>query len=382
MEDIEKLIDRLLYEKSSDVLIFRPHEYRFEGALILEKSQILKDIISAANAWRRTDTYILIGVEENPEGKNRVLGIMNHLDENQVIDFVSSKVQKSILFSYHGLTVDRKKIGLIHIPLQERPFFLKEDYANLKKYVIYVLRRDMVQEAGTEEVAKIKESGQKIARPAPSLKVEFAHSGKREPLGDHLRLKTYQIDIPEPGSLPDYTFPGHNQDWAFFYCFPFQKINRDYYRELGEHYRSIGYVGLINFCVSNAGEENLRDVRVEIRVEDPEKDYICMEEFELPTNPEKNLGWSRSKPLLVNMDANLLVNWEDPFWAIHLFFKEIPAHKTVFSSGGVYLGGKSSMSLDMVAMLEAPQLSLTLPFSLLIDIQVQKRVLDRNIICK
>lgn len=383
MDDLTGLLDRLLYEKSSDVLIFRPQEYRFDGALILEKSQILKDILGAVNAWRRTDTYILIGVEETGSGQNRIMGIMNHLDGEKITDFVNSKLQKPIAFSYHALIKDRKKIGLIHIPLQDRPYFLKEDYANLKKYVIYIRRGGAVQEAGTDEVARIKESEKEPVAPVANFRVEFAHSGKREPLGEHLRLKTFLIDVPAPDALPDYVFPGDGQEEGeFFHCFPFQKINRDYYRQLAQHYRLIGGVGLLDFCVSNTGDETVRDVRLEISIEDPQKEYLCLEEFELPPRPEKNLGFSRSKPILVNYDENLRVRWKSPFWMIHLFFKEIPAHKTVFTSGGIYLGGKSGKGLDMVVMLESSELPQSLPFGLIIDIETRKRVLDKTVICK
>ena len=378
-----KLLNRLLYEKSSNVLIFRSHEYKLDVALALEKGQILKDIVSAANAWRRADTYILIGVEEDKGGKNKVLGVIEHLDEKKIIDFVNSKVQKPIIFSYKALTVDRKKIGMIHIPLQERPFFLKEDYANLKKYVIYIRRGDSVQEAETDEVVKIKEYNQDNEKAVPSFKVEFAHSSKKKPLGDHLKLKTFLIGIPDLKSLPDFSVTDTDHMLReFYYCFPIQKINKNYYRELAEHYQKIGSMSLIDFCVINTGTDMARDVRIEINVEDPKKEYFCLEEFELPHRPEKIIGLSNTKPLMVNINANIQVKWKSPFWIIKFFFKEVPSQKTVFTSGGIYLGGKTSMRLDMVVLLKARNLPQPIHFPLIIDIQTQKRKLEKDIICK
>jgi predicted HTH transcriptional regulator len=40
-----------------------------------EKSELLKDILGFANAWRRATAYILIGVKEVRGGRSNVVGI-------------------------------------------------------------------------------------------------------------------------------------------------------------------------------------------------------------------------------------------------------------------------------------------------------------------
>src|SRR5882672_4327579 len=68
-------LERLLYEDESTTLDFKKEQYRFVKASDEEKSELLKDIMGFANAWRRSKTYILIGVEEVRGGKSNVLGI-------------------------------------------------------------------------------------------------------------------------------------------------------------------------------------------------------------------------------------------------------------------------------------------------------------------
>ena len=58
------LLEQLLNEEEGSYLDFKQEQYRFEGADNREKSEVLKDILAFTNAWRRTDAYILIGVEE------------------------------------------------------------------------------------------------------------------------------------------------------------------------------------------------------------------------------------------------------------------------------------------------------------------------------
>jgi hypothetical protein len=55
----------LLYETESDSLDFKSQEYRFPGGREAERSELLKDILAFANAWKRADAYILVGVVEN-----------------------------------------------------------------------------------------------------------------------------------------------------------------------------------------------------------------------------------------------------------------------------------------------------------------------------
>ena len=55
------LLERLLYEEESETLDFKAQQYPFDGATDDQKSELLKDILAFANAWRRTDAYIGCG---------------------------------------------------------------------------------------------------------------------------------------------------------------------------------------------------------------------------------------------------------------------------------------------------------------------------------
>src|SRR3989442_1012912 len=113
------LIDSLLFEEESVSLDFKRTQYRFVKASDDEKNELLKDILAFANAWRRTDAFIIIGVEEVKGGRSRVLGISEPLDDAAIQQFVNRKTQRPIAFSYRNLTFEGKQLGLIHIPCQE-----------------------------------------------------------------------------------------------------------------------------------------------------------------------------------------------------------------------------------------------------------------------
>jgi hypothetical protein len=386
MENEMEILDQLLYEEASDCLIFRPHEYKFDGALLLEKGELLKDIVSAANAWRRADTYILVGVEWTNGGKNKILGVINHLDENEIREFINGKLQEPLLFHYQALTVDRKKIGVIHIPLQKRPFYLTEDFANLKKYVIYIRRGDSVREAGTEEAARIKESlteKTEEAASADSVRVEFAYSPNRKVLGDYLKINTYSIEIPDPGDLPD--FPLHDSALSRGdspESGVIERPNRHFYRELAVHLQKAGSVGRLDFCVSNQGPDSIHDVRLDISIEDPDRECFCLEEFEIPSHPLQYIGPSNQIPLVSPVSDQVRVKRRSPFWSIQLFFREVLPENRVFSDAGLYIGAESSVKLELVGLLTARELSSPLHVPLIVEIETQKMNLDKTVICK
>jgi hypothetical protein len=383
---MEKDIDifyRLLYEEASDILIFRPHEYKFDGALTMEKGELLRDIVSAANAWRRTDTYILVGVEAVKGERSRILGIINHLDEEKIRKFVNDILQEPILFYYKDLTIERKKIGMIHIPVQQRPFYLREDFANLKKYVIYVRRGDIIREADTEEAARIKETRVEPDRSDMSFQVEFAHGGTQKILGDYLNLNTFSIETPPLDTLPDFKFSNDSKTTGDTCSFEIvERANPHFYREMAAHLQKIGSVGQIDFCITNTGLETAREVFLDINIEDPDREYFCLEEFEIPYRPDKTAAPSNVKHLFSFISDNIRVKWRPPFWIIQLQFNEIPSGKTVFSNTGLYIGAVTSLKLEMVGLLKARNLSPPLHVPLIIDIKIQKRKLDRDIISK
>lgn len=60
----QDLIKRLLREEEGSCLDFKRDQYPLSKASEDEQSKLLKDILAFANAWRRSDAFIVIGVEE------------------------------------------------------------------------------------------------------------------------------------------------------------------------------------------------------------------------------------------------------------------------------------------------------------------------------
>jgi len=182
----DQLVQSLLFEEESTTLDFKRDQYKFVGGSDGDKSELLKDILAFANAWRRTDAYILIGVDELKGKEKSVIGIDEFLDDAQLQQFVNSKTQKPLSFSYQNQVYHGTSIAIIHIPVQERPFYISKDYGKLKKNVVYIRRGSSTDGATPDEIATMRLSHPETINALPKLSVAFIIPGREAT--SHLRV--------------------------------------------------------------------------------------------------------------------------------------------------------------------------------------------------
>jgi len=194
-------VEDLLYEDESPTLDFKRDQYPFSGANNRQKSELLKDILAFANAWRRSTAYILVGVDEVVGGKSEVVGVSNHLAESNIQQFVNSKTNRPVEFSYRAEEIDGMQVGVFEIPNQERPFFLESDYGRLESNVVYLRRGSSTAQANPEEIARM---GKTIAeqKREPNLSVEFAHPDEKKSLGTEISISSFVLDLPDQSEIP------------------------------------------------------------------------------------------------------------------------------------------------------------------------------------
>jgi hypothetical protein len=149
------LLESLLNEEEGTALDFKAQQYEFAGATDDQKSELLKDIVAMANSWRRSDAYILLGVQEVPGGRSKVVGVTTHLADASIQQFVNSKLQRPIVCSYEVYLLDETQIGIIQIPLQERPFYLNKPYGKLSAKTVYLRRGSSTDTAAPDEISKM-----------------------------------------------------------------------------------------------------------------------------------------------------------------------------------------------------------------------------------
>jgi hypothetical protein len=177
-----EFFEQVLYQSEGTSLDFKREQYPFTKG-DEEKSELLKDVLAFANAFRQTTAYILIGVEERKGDRAEVYGITELLDDAHLQQFVNGKTQRPITFSYQNFDYDGKKVGVIEIPIQRRPFFLKRDYGKIKAGAVYYRQGSSTAVANADAIALMGASDASTQQAVtPRLVPKLLPAGQSHPV--------------------------------------------------------------------------------------------------------------------------------------------------------------------------------------------------------
>ena len=150
--DIETL-ESLLNMEEGTTLDFKRKQYRFNKATDEDKSELLKDILAFANTQRYRTAYILVGVEEVKGGRSEVVGVDDHLDDANLHQFVNCKTNRPVVFSYFPFQVEGKEIGVLDIPIQNRPVYTLKGFGKVDSNTVYMRDGSSTRTASPDEIA-------------------------------------------------------------------------------------------------------------------------------------------------------------------------------------------------------------------------------------
>ena len=257
------LFERLLHEDESNTLDFKRDQYPFSKATEEEKSELLKDILGFANAWRRTDAYILIGVEEVRGGRSKVLGVTEHLDDHSLQQFVHSRTNRPVRLAYEVFDVDSEHVGIIRIHQDDRPFYLEANYGKLRRHAVYVRRgsaTDPQTPASPDEIARM--SQQPGTGLNPQLVVVFTNPDRDEIIGATLPARGENCNMPAEDEIPELRPQRASASWDAFA----PRTNSDYYARFAEYTRLQRMAFRARLVLMNRGSIEARKVLVEFSV--------------------------------------------------------------------------------------------------------------------
>ena len=378
------LFERLLQEEESATLDFKRDQYRFAKASELEKSELLKDLLGFANAWRRSDAYILVGVEDVRGGRARVVGIQatEHLDDHSLQQFVNNLTNQPVRFHYEAFGFEGTQVGIFRIDsAHQRPVYLKKPYGALKPGEVYVRRgssTDPTKPASPDEIAQMGSA------PGPEnaeLTVEFSDTKRERPLGQSVAWDCELCAMPPADTIPDLA-PPRRDVWGIDLSdiSLTNRLNRDYFRELAEFEFAKRLFHPVRLVVANTGKVAANDVRVELAVP-ASVGALLLDQGDLPSAPQRRgldlspavIGGMRSgfkEPGAVQIDKNeerLRVEmdcgdlqpgrrvWSDVFYVGKSTTGEIPAHGQIFAGN---LPRPVDFSLTMTVHVTETQMSL------------------------
>ncbi len=348
----ENLIESLLFQEEDTTLDFKRDQYRFVKASYDEKSELLKDILTFSNAWRRSDAFILIGVEKEQGKKGVIRGVSEHFDDADLQQFVNSKTQRPVTFNYRAVEIQGEQIGVIHIPLQKRPIYLLKDYGKLRKGEVWIRRGSSSVVADPDEVSQM---GVSTVEQAQGVRLElFFAKGGRKSLGLNLNFECLALVTPKKKDLPDYS------EKLMKHEVHFESVNYEYYRELVHYTKIINLVRPVTFAVINHGDAAANDVRLEIILDDPDKNIRLLDDYDLPKLPQERHS-SIIRPYTV-LDRPNHDSWvkrlDEKKWLIQAEVGKIQPKDTSWLHSRIYLGALTSCEIDFEAILYADNLAI------------------------
>ncbi len=287
-----ELFESLLFEEEGTVLDFKSKQYPFSGVNDFKKSELLKDILGFANAWRREpNAYIVIGVEEVRGGQSKVVGIerQDHLEDHSLQQFVNSRINQPIQFRYEAYEYAGKQVGIICINEVNRPAFLLKDFGKLKKNEVYVRRgssTDPSKPAAPDEIARM---GLSTSVEEARLEVSFADVERDVQLGPDIPFFGEFCDTPEKDNIP-YCIDDRPKK-TFDLNVSFRRWNRDYFRDLAYYEFMRRIYKPVRLAIKNVSSRSARNVRVEVELSRLNK-IQAIEVYEFPRAPriEKDIA--------------------------------------------------------------------------------------------
>ena len=358
MQISPQILEQLLYEDESSTLDFKRDQYPFEGAGKDDKSELLKDILAFINAWRRSDAYILIGVDEVRGGRSIVVGITKHLDDANLQQFVNSKTQRPVHFSYQQATIDNKSVGILYIPPQDRPVYLSKGYGKLDKEVVYIRRNSSTDIAAPDEIARMGRAIVESLEGFPILELQFYDSKELTALGTLKEIETVNLSLPKDLEIPDYGVIRMPFGPNLYHTMPSMDKNREYYRDTALYLKKTFEVSRIEFMVNNFGNVPAKDVRLELFVTDPTHNLIFRDANDMPDEPSPNFPFMQFPQPMLNLDVN--VQQTSNGHHIIAKFGKIQPKASGQTCSGLFIGACHAQTIELKARifsdnLPAPQ---------------------------
>ncbi len=364
------LFEKLLYEEESTSLDFKGDQYPFDGATHEVKSELLKDILAFANSWKRETAYILIGVDELKGGKSIVVGLSKQLDDAKLQQFVNSKVQKPITFSYRPFSFDGKDVGIIEIPIQQKPFYLVKNYGKLEKEKVYIRRGSSTDIAKPDEISLMGTDS--IHDSSPQLELSFVDSESRAKLGSSIELISTIVNydssnIPRYGSHFIQGYPTNHYE------------NSSYYVEMAEYVSETSLLNPVKLSLKNLGEKLASNVRVKIDSEST-GNLSILSKYQYPEPPISNSLYRNFN--LNNLNNHLLksksikVSHFQDRWLLEGKFHNIQPKDEVLSDDVFYIGATKPTEVSLTALIFADNLPNPIEVELKVIIKIKERQLN------
>jgi Putative DNA-binding domain len=365
----QELAESLLYEEEGPTLDFKRDQYRFDGASDKEKGELLKDILAFANTWRRADAFIYVGAEEIKGGRSKVVGVACDLDDAKLQQFVNSKTNRPIEFSYRALEAEGRRIALIHVPVQQRPTYLKKDYGDVRKETVYLRRGSSTAIATPDESARMGVADSGRLERAPILGAYLVAGMHQEVIDKSVTLNVLNLKIPTESEFPRY---GDRHFGAISVLSP--GTNAKFYWEYAKWLEMTRRFKAVHLAVRNIGGSVARDVKLIIAVKKDAEDIEMCEKGDLPRKPSPTTFDSALlEPRSIFNKPDVRCAATPDGWRVEAHLGKIQAMDTAISTDVLCIGASTTAEVSMEVEIFADELTCPVREQLSLRLEVTEK---------
>ena len=360
-----KLLEALLHEGEGTALDFKSSQYPFVNANLGEKAELIKDILAFANSWRRTTAYILIGVEEAKGGRSKVVGIENHLDDASLHQFLNEKTQRPVDFSYQIVPTEGTTIGVIEIPLQERPTYLMRRFGPLREFDVLIRDGSSTRVATPHEIAKMGAAD--VLGGTPQLTLQWAALDERIALPSPYTTSSLVLEPP----LPPHTFatPGNR----FIVTDPFS--NPDYSQEVIAYAAENAFFTGLGLRLQNLSGVVGKRIRFIGHVA-KSAGIVIQDWIDGPPSRDRLFGQGLSESMFRSpQDIDLNVQEYADRWEIEIDFGDLRPRDEAWTTNGLFIGSMNSGVISLQGELRGDNLPEPLMCELDVQVVVERRAM-------
>ena len=144
------LDDLIEYESENTSLDFKVEEYGKNNY------ELIKDVMSMANAHTNEKKYIVVGVKDNPNEDREIIGLKNISDQAILENIIQENIEPIVYFKYYKYEFKGKMLGIIEIgDNRNRPYMMKKDNASLKKGDSWIRKGSRQSRVVREDIDKM-----------------------------------------------------------------------------------------------------------------------------------------------------------------------------------------------------------------------------------
>jgi hypothetical protein len=260
---------------------------------------------------------------------------------------------------------ERLPIGVITVPLQERPVYLLKRYGKLDSQIVYIRRGDTTAQASPDEIARM---GRAFASESalPILELDIYDPNGRIRLGQSVELDVRAFEVPDEKSIPDY---GRAVDSIFIKGSNLLS-NPDFYRELAAYLRNGACLVPVGLAVTNSSATVARGVLLTLEF-DVTSGISVLDDAGKPAIPSKQRVFGAIRPRAPARDREIEVGHHGSIIEARMQLAAIQPGVTAWSSNVFYVGAQESASVQARARISAHNLPSPLSFDINVSVRAE-----------